>query len=181
MSSQPGLRILLRSEEIARAVNRLAAEISGDYRDKNPLLIGILKGSFVFMADLIRHLDCPAEVDFICLSSYEEGCESSGTIEVVQDLRTDITGRHVLVVDDIVDTGLTTNFVKDHLTRRNPSSLRICALTDKPSRRLVPIHIDYLGFSVPDKFIVGYGLDWNQQYRHLPGIYFLEDEAPDKK
>ena len=174
MSSQPKPHILFRREEIEATVKRLAAEIKKDYQGKHPLLIGILKGSFMFMADLIRLLNFPLEVEFIRLSSYVGGKESSGRIKVVQGLRSPIKGRDVLVIEDIVDTGLTISFLLDYLRKRKPASLKLCALTDKPSRRQVPVTIDYLGFTVPDKFLVGYGLDWDEKFRYLPDICVLE-------
>ena len=178
MSSQPNLHALFRRDEIDATVKRLAAEIREDCHDKYPLLIGVLKGSFMFLADLIRLLDFPLEVEFIRLSSYGRGRQSSGRIKIVQGLRSEIRGRDVLVVEDIVDTGLTTSFLLDYLRKKKPNSLRLCTLADKPSRREVPITIDYLGFTVPDKFLVGYGLDWNQKFRNLPDICVLEGEEP---
>ena len=172
MSSQP--TVLLGRGEIKKAVARLAAEIRHDYQGKQPLLIGILKGSFVFMADLIRQLELPVEVDFVRLSSYGAGKQTSGNVRVVQGLRTPVRDRHVLVVEDIVDTGLTISFLLGYLRRKKPASLRLCALTDKPSRRQVPVDIDYLGFTVPDKFIVGCGIDWNEKFRHLPDICYVD-------
>ena len=177
MSSQPKPHILFRCEEIEAAVKRLAAEIRQDYQGKHPLLIGILKGSFMFMADLIRFLNFPLEVEFIRLSSYGGGKESPGRIRVVQGLRSSIKGREVLVIEDIVDTGFTISFLLDYLWKRKPASLRLCALTDKPSRRQVPVTIDYLGFTVPNKFLVGYGLDWDEKFRYLPHICVLENEG----
>lgn len=175
MVFQPQLKILINRDEIAQAVDRLACEIKRDYRDKEPLLVGILRGSFVFMADLIRRLDLPLELDFIRLCSYGAARKSSGQVRVVQGLKTPVRGRDVLVVEDIVDTGITISFLLDYLKRRRPASLKLCALTDKPSRRRVSVSIDYLGFTVPDEFIVGYGLDCAQQFRNLPDIYVLED------
>ena len=175
MISQPQLKILISRDEIAKAVGRLASEIKRDYQGKQPLLIGVLKGSFVFMADLIRQLDLPLELDFIRLSSYGAARESSGKVRVVQGVKTSIKGRDVLVIEDIVDTGITTSFLFDYLKRKRPASLKLCALTDKPSRRRVPVSIDYLGLSLPDKFVVGYGLDFDQRFRNLPDIYALED------
>ena len=130
----------------------------------------------MLMADLIRHLDFPLEVDFIGLSSYGKGRQTSGKVKVVHELSTPIKGREVLVIDDIVDTGLTVSFLLDYLRKKKPASLKLCALTDKPSRRRVPVTIDYLGFTVPNKFIVGYGLDWDEKFRNLPDICFLEGE-----
>jgi hypoxanthine phosphoribosyltransferase len=175
MVFQPQLKILISRDEIAKAVDRLACEIKRDYQDKQPLLIGVLKGSFVFMADLIRRLDLPLEVEFIKLSSYGSARESSGKVRVVQGLQTLIKGRDILVVEDIVDTGITTSFLLDYLNKKKPASLKLCALTDKPSRHRVPVSIDYLGFTVPDKFIVGYGIDCDERFRNLPHIYALED------
>ena len=175
MSSQPKLRILFHREEIEATVKRLATEISKDYQDKHPLLLGILKGSFMFMADLIRFLDFPLEVEFIRLSSYGSSEESSGRVKIVQGLRSLINGKDVLVIEDIVDTGLTVSFLLDYLRKRRPTSLRLCALTDKSSCRRTPVTIDYLGFSIPDKFIVGYGIDWDEKFRYLPDICALED------
>jgi hypoxanthine phosphoribosyltransferase len=175
MVLQPQLKILISRDEIAKAVDRLASEIERDYQGKQPLLIGVLKGSFVFMADLIRQLDLPLELDFVRLSSYGAARESSGRVRVIQGAKTPIKGRDVLVIEDIVDTGITTAFLLDYLRKRKPASLKLCALTDKPSRRRVPVSIDYLGFPVPNKFIVGYGLDCDQRFRNLPDIYALED------
>ena len=175
MVLQPQLKILINRDKIAEAVARLAGEIKRDYQGKQPLLIGILKGSFVFMADLIRRLDLPLEVEFIKLSSYGSARESSGKVRVVQGLQILIKGRDILVVEDIVDTGITISFLLDYLRKKKPASLKLCALTDKPSRRRVPVSIDYLGFTVPDKFIVGYGIDCDEKFRNLPHIYALED------
>jgi hypoxanthine phosphoribosyltransferase len=175
MVFQSELKILINRDEIVEAVNRLACEIKGDYQDKQPLVIGVLKGSFVFMADLIRQLDLPLELDFVRLSSYGAARETSGKVRVVQELETPIEGRDVLVIEDIVDTGITTSFLLDYLEKKKPASLRLCALTDKSSRRKVPISIDYLGFTVPDRFIVGYGIDCDEKFRNLPDIYTIED------
>lgn len=177
MNSRAELRVLFNRQEIEAAVRRLASEISQDYHHKNPVLLGILRGSFVFLADLIRHLDFPLEVDFIELSSYGSSTQTSGKIKVVKKLETPVRDHDVLIVEDIVDTGLTTAFLIDYLKKRKAASVRLCALTDKPSRREVPVHIDYIGFTVPNKFLVGYGLDANQKFRNLPDICYLEGEA----
>lgn len=169
------LRLLFAREEIARTVDRLASEISRDYLDKTPLLIGVLTGSFIFLADLARHLDFPLEIDFVGLSSYGRGTESMGKVKMERALHTSITGRDVLVVEDIVDTGLTTSYLLDYLRRKKPASLKLCALADKPSRRQIPVTIDYLGFTVPDEFLVGYGLDCDQKFRNLPDISYFEE------
>jgi hypoxanthine phosphoribosyltransferase len=172
MSSQP--KVLITQDEIKKAVSRLAAEIRRHYQGKQPLLIGILKGSFVFMADLVRELELPVEVDFVKLSSYGAGTETSGKVKVVQGLKTPIKGRDVLVVEDIVDTGLTVSFLMDYLRKKKPASLKLCVMTDKPSRHEVPVTIDYLGCTVPNEFIVGYGIDWNEKFRYLRDICFID-------
>jgi len=174
VSQLPQPKIILGEAEVKKAVRRLAAEIRQDYRGKQPLFIGILKGSFVFLADLIRELGLPVEVEFVKLSSYGVSKETSGKIKVVQGLATAIRDRDVLVVEDIVDTGLTVRFLLDYLRRKKPASLKLCALLDKPARHQVPVPIDYLGFTVPNKFIVGYGIDWNEKFRYLPDVCFIE-------
>ena len=166
---------LYNQAEIEAAVKRLASEITRDYQDKHPVLIGILKGVFVFMSDLVRDLDFPLEIEFVRLSSYGSGQQTTGKVKVVQGLSCPIRNRDVLVVEDIVDTGITIAFLMAYLKKKRPASLKLCALTDKPSRRQVPVNIDYLGFSVPDKFLVGYGLDFNEKYRNLPDICVLEE------
>ncbi|MBI4304558.1 MAG: hypoxanthine phosphoribosyltransferase [Chloroflexi bacterium] len=174
MNSEAKLQMLISRQQIAATVGRLAAEISQDYRDKHPVLVGILKGSFVFMADLSRALDFPVEIEFVRISSYGRRKESSGKIKLVQALQCPVKGRDVVVVEDIIDTGLTVAFLLDYLRKKKPASLKLCALTDKPSRRLTSLTIDYLGFTVPDKFLVGYGLDWDEKYRNLPDIHVVE-------
>lgn len=171
------LRILFPEEEIRQAVERLAQEIRQDYQGKNPLLIGVLKGSFVFMADLVRILNMPLEIEFVRLSSYGSGTVSSGKIKVAGGLPASIRGRDVLVIEDIVDTGLTLSFFLNHLRRKKPASLKVCVLFDKAPRRQVPVPIDYLGFTIPDAFVVGYGLDWDEKFRYLPGLYILEEKS----
>jgi hypoxanthine phosphoribosyltransferase len=174
MDSKDKLHCLYPRSEIEAVVRRLASDVSGYYHEKNPLLIGILKGSFIF----VRMLDFPLEVDFIRLASYGQSRQTSGRVEVVQGLLAQVTGRHVLVIEDIIDSGVTTTFLLDYLKKREPSSLRLCALMDKPSRRRVPVHIDYPGFTVPDKFLVGYGLDYDEKFRNLPDICYLENGEP---
>ena len=177
MNPKPRLSLLFRRDEIDTAIRRLAAEITRDYQDKHPILIGILKGSFMFMADLIRLLDFPIEIEFIRLSSYGKGTETSGKVGMVEGLRCPIQGRDVVIVEDIVDSGLTINFLIDYLRKIKPASLKLCVLLDKPSRRQVPVSIDYLGLTVPDKFIVGCGLDWDEKFRNLPDICILEEQG----
>jgi hypoxanthine phosphoribosyltransferase len=175
MVSPRQLKILISHKEIAEAVDRLAGEIERDYQGKQPLLIGVLKGSFVFMADLVRQIDLPLELDFVRLASYGAARESSGKVRLIQQPQMPTSNRDVLVVEDIVDTGITTTFLLDYLNKKKPASLKLCALTDKPSRRRVTVPIDYLGFTVPNKFVVGYGLDCDERYRNLPDIYAQED------
>ncbi|MDH4270252.1 MAG: hypoxanthine phosphoribosyltransferase [Dehalococcoidia bacterium] len=175
MVFQSQLKILISRDQIAEAVDRLAREINRDYQGKQPLLISVLQGSFVFMADLIRQLDLPLELDFVRLASYGAARESSGKVRVVQGVKTPVEGRDILVIEDIVDTGITICFLLDYLRKKKPASLKLCTLTDKPSRRSVPVPIDYLGFTVPNKFIVGYGLDFDEKFRNLPHICTLED------
>lgn len=172
MAKKPS--ILITQQEIKQTITRLAIEIKRDYKGKHPLFICILKGSFVFLADLIRQVDMPLEVDFVKVSSYGSKKETSGKVKMVHGLNTPIKGRDVLIVEDIIDTGLTISYLMEHLRKKKPSSLKLCALTDKPSRRKVPVIPDYLGFTVPDKFIVGYGIDWDEKFRYLPDICFID-------
>jgi hypoxanthine phosphoribosyltransferase len=175
MAFQSQLKILISRDQIANVVARLAFEINRDYQGKQPLLISILKGSFVFMADLIRQLDLPLELDFVRLASYGADRESSGRVRIIQGVKSRIKGRDVLIIEDIVDTGITISFLLDYLDKKRPASLKLCALTDKPSRRSATVPIDYLGFTVPNKFMVGYGLDCDEKFRNLPDIYTVED------
>jgi hypoxanthine phosphoribosyltransferase len=170
-----GLNPFISREAIELAIKHMAADISKGYQHKNPLVLGVLRGSFVFMSDLLRQLDFPLEVDFVCCSSYQ-GTESCGRIDMTLEPRAGLAGRHVLLVEDIVDTGLTLAYLVDNFRKKHPASLKVCALLDKPSRRQAEVAIDYKGFTVPDKFIVGYGLDCDQQYRNLPELYTLHGE-----
>ena len=167
------LKILYSRQEIEVAVARLAAEITREYQARNPLILGVLKGSFVFMSDLVRRLDFSLETDFVQLSSYSRGTSSAGKIKMVQDIKATVKGRDVLVVEDIVDTGNSLAFLADYLQKKNPESLRFCCLLDKPSRRQMPVTVHYRGFTVSDKFVVGYGMDYAEQYRNLPDICVL--------
>ena len=164
-------------EDIEKAVQRLAGEIYRDYRDKNPLVIGILAGSFIFLADLVRKLDFPLEIDFTRLCSYGSGTESSGDVKMLLEPLNPVQGRDILVVEDIADTGYSLSFLMDYLEKKGPKSLKLCVLADKPSRRKVPLTIDYAGFTVPDEFLVGYGLDCDEQYRNIPEICILDETA----
>jgi hypoxanthine phosphoribosyltransferase len=175
MNTEKIPQILVPRKEIETAVKHLAKEITRDYRDKNPVILCILKGSFVFTADLVRLLDFPLEVEFVRCSSYTSGTQSSGKVKLAPGLRSDLKGRHVVVVEDIVDTGITLSFLLSYLKKKKPASLKLCALADKPSRRTGVLEIDYRGFTVPDKFVVGYGMDCDEKYRNLPDICYLED------
>lgn len=160
-------------EEIGAAVRRIAARLDADFRDTRPILVGVLKGAFVFLADLARALTVPAEIDFVRAASYGKGTETSGQVVLLMDMDIPVAGRSVVLVDDIVDSGLTLDFLRRMIEARNPREVRICALLDKPSRRQVPVPIDYLGFTVPDRFVVGYGIDYQERHRTLPGIFTL--------
>ena len=167
---------LISREQIGKTVVRLAAELNRDYKRKHPIVIGILKGSFIFLADLARLLDFPVEIDFVRLSSYGSGTETSGKVQIVSSPRISLKGRDVIVVEDIIDTGLSVNHFVKYLEKKQPASVKVCTLADKPARRRVSVSIDYLGFTVPDKFLVGYGLDCDEQYRNLPDICFLDEK-----
>jgi hypoxanthine phosphoribosyltransferase len=173
------LRLLVSPQEISDVVERLAAEIQRDYQGKTPVLLGALKGSFVFMADLVRHLNIPLEVEFVMLSSYGRGRkESSGEVKLVRGLCAPTRDRDILVIEDIVDTGITLSFLLNYLQRKRPASVKVCALFDKATCRKVSVPIDYLGFKIPDEFVVGYGLDYDEKYRYLPGLYALKGIEP---
>lgn len=167
--------VLYTRGQIQATVKRLAAEITAEYAGKRPLVIGILKGSFMFMADLVRELEFPLEIDFVRVASYGSARQSSGKIAVVQGIHSPVKGSHVLVIEDIIDSGLSLRYVLDSLRRKHPASIKVCCLLDKPARRTVPVPVNYTGFKAPDKFLVGYGLDWAEQYRNLPDICYLEE------
>ena len=168
----PG-EVLFSAEAIQRRVHALGATLDADYADERPILVGILRGSVAFLADLIRAITVPIEVDWLAISSYT-GHSSSGVVRLLKDLDSNIRGRHVLLVEDIVDTGLTINYVMRLLRERQPASLKLCTLLNKPARRIAERPIDYVGFDVPDAFVVGYGLDYEQRYRNLPYIAVLD-------
>lgn len=168
--------ILIDEGTLQARIRELGEQISRDYQGKRPILVGVLKGAFMFMADLIRHISVPHEVDFMATSSYGAATETSGVVRILKDLDTPISGRHVLIVEDIIDTGLTLDYLTRILKARNPASLRICTLLDKKERRRIPIPLDYVGFEIPNKFVVGYGLDFGELYRNLPFIAVLKPE-----
>lgn len=169
--------ILVTEEQIRTKVNELAKQISADYAGRNPLVICVLKGAFVFMADLIKAIDIPLEVDFMAVSSYGASTRSSGVVKIVKDLDVSVEGRDVIIVEDIIDSGLTLSYVIDILERRNALSVRVVALLDKPGRRTVELEVDYKGYELPDEFVVGYGLDYAEKYRNLPYIGVLKPEV----
>ena len=169
--------VLIPSSEVQEKVRELGAIITEDYKGERLLLVGILRGAVVVMSDLMRNIDLPCELDFMDISSYGTGTSSSGVVRILKDLEEDVTGRHVLIVEDIVDTGLTLSYLLRSLRARKPASLEICALLTKPSRRKVDLDVKYLGFEVPDEFVVGYGLDYNDEYRHLPHVAVLPREV----
>jgi hypoxanthine phosphoribosyltransferase len=176
--SQPP-EILLSRYDIERRVGEIAAQITQDYHGRNPHLIGILKGAWVFMADLIRHIETDVSVDFLGISSYGSGTHPSGEVKITKDLEASIEGREVLIIEDILDTGRTLKFLEEILQVHKPHNLRVVTLLDKRSRRLVPVHADYVGFEIADVFVVGYGLDFDQKYRQLPDIHVLPSvQAP---
>ena len=176
MMEQDMQEILFTPEALAQRVKELADQITQDYAGKSPLIVGTLRGSFVFMADLVRQINLPLTVDFLSASSYGSGTESSGQVKLKLDLAADISGRDVLIIEDIVDSGNTLSKLLPELQKRGPASLKVCALLDKPERRRVPLHVDYSGFTIPDEFVVGYGLDYAEKYRNLPDIGVLRPE-----
>ncbi|AQS59794.1 hypoxanthine phosphoribosyltransferase [Desulforamulus ferrireducens] len=169
-------KILLNEEQIKERVAQLGRQISQDYQGESILMVGILKGAMIFLADLVRHINVPTFFDFMAVSSYGAGTVSSGAVRILKDLEKSIHGRHVIIVEDIVDTGLTLQYLVENMKARGPASLKICTLLDKPSRRKVAVPVDYNGFSIPDEFVVGYGLDYNERYRNLPYIAVLKPE-----
>ena len=169
-------RVFYSAEELQDIVKNLGSRISEDYEGKNPILVSILKGSVVFMADLMRAVTIPCEIDFMATSSYGSGVKTSGTVRLIKDLDRDIRDRDIILVEDILDSGMTLSYLIELLNARGPRSIRICTLFDKPSRRKVDVFATYSGIEVPDEFIVGYGLDYNEKYRNLPFIGVLKPE-----
>ena len=168
-------RILLTRDEIEDKVSEIGRRITEDFRDKDPIFVGVLKGCFIFMADLMRHVDIKCSMDFMAVSSYS-GTSSTGAVKITKDLSEDIEGRHVIIVEDILDSGVTLSYLKQYLMVRRPASITIATLMDKPARRKADVYADYSCFEVPDAFVVGYGLDYNEHYRNLPYIGILKPE-----
>lgn len=170
-------RCLISGEQIAERVAALGEEISRDYRDKNLVVIGILKGAIIFLADLIRQITVPLYLDFMAVSSYGSSTASSGVVRILKDLDKSVENQDVLIVEDIIDSGLTLKYLVENLEARKPRSVKVCTLLDKPARRKTQVAVHYNGFVIPDEFAVGYGLDFNDKYRNLPGIYVLKKEV----
>ncbi len=174
-NAQP--KVLYSRQQIETTVARLADEINRDYRDKRPLLVGVLKGSCILLSDLMRQLTISVEIEFVALSSYGQSTQSSGRVKVVKGLRDSLVrDRDIVIIEDILDTGISLSRLLNYLKKKKPASVKICVLLDKPSRRKVEVKADYCGLVVPDRFIVGYGLDWNEQFRQLPDICVLEEK-----
>jgi hypoxanthine phosphoribosyltransferase len=165
--------VLLTGDQVQARVLELGAQLAADYEGRDPVLVSVLKGSIIFLADLVRATPIPLSIDLMEVSSYGASTESSGQVRILKDLSSSIAGREVLVVEDIIDTGLTLNYLLRYLHDKGPASIRICCLLDKPARRLAPIEIDYRGFTIPDRFVIGYGLDYAEHYRNLPYVGVL--------
>ena len=170
-------RILFSQEQLQKRIKELGEEITKDYAGKKILVVGILKGALIFMADLVRNINAPVVFDFMVVSSYGSSAKSSGAVRILKDLERSIEGWHVLIVEDIIDTGLTLKYLVENLKSRNPESVKICTLLDKPDRRTTDVTVDYNGYTIPDEFVVGYGLDYDEQYRNLPDICILKPEV----
>lgn len=174
-------KVLINQEQIEQKVKQLAAELSREYAGKDPVFVGVLKGVVVFFADMVRNIDIPCQFDFMWISSYS-GANSSGNMEVKRDVSTDLKGRHVVILEDIFDTGRSLEFTYQHLLRKEPASLKICTFLDKPSRRNagITLQADYVGYEIPNEFVVGYGLDYNEHFRNLPYVGVLKREVYEK-
>lgn len=168
--------VLFNEHKIQDRIRELAQQITADYQDKNPVIISILKGGFVFMADLVRSITTPIEIDFLAISSYGSGTSSSGVVKIKKDIDIDITGREVIIVEDIVDSGLSLQYIRDYISKHKPSSIKVCVLLDKPQAHKIDVKFEYVGFEIGNEFVVGYGLDYNEKYRNLPYIGILKKE-----
>lgn len=173
-------KVLITEDEIRARLKEVAKQISNDYKGKDLLVVCVLRGAFIFFADLVRELTCDPEVDFIAVSSYGTGASTSGEVKMVKDINSPISNRHVLILEDIIDTGMTLNYLKELLYARQPASLRVCALLDKPERRLVDLVPEYKLFSIPNEFVVGYGLDYAERYRNLKDVCVLARHVYEK-
>jgi len=176
-----GIKSVLIAEDVLQAkVAELGAKITKDYKGKDLLLVCVLKGAAIFVSDLMRHIDLPLDIDFMAISSYGSNTKSTGVVRILKDLNASIEGRHVLIVEDIIDSGLTLSYMVENLKSRGPKSVEVCTILDKPDRRTIPLDIKYTGFQVPDEFVVGYGLDYAEKYRNLPYIAILMEEIYSK-
>ncbi|MDA3733912.1 hypoxanthine phosphoribosyltransferase [Niameybacter massiliensis] len=174
-------RVLLTEEELHERVKALGEAITADYKGKDLLVVGILKGSNVFMSDLIRQINMPLNIDFMIVSSYGNATESTGVVKIMKDIEQSISDKHVLIVEDIIDSGLTLKYLTEMLNTRKPASIKLCTLLDKPARRKENVDVDYVGFEMPDEFIVGYGIDYAEHYRNLPFVGILKPEVYENK
>lgn len=177
LKNNPNWEIIISEKEIQKKVKELAKKVSSDYKGKDLVLVCVLKGAVVFLSDLLRNLKVQTHIDFIGISSYGVDTKSSGVVKITKDLDSSVESKHILIVEDIVDTGLTLQYLINNLKSRNVASLRVCALLSKPSARKIEVKIDYLGFTIEDKFVVGYGLDWEEKYRNVPYLFALTDPA----
>jgi hypoxanthine phosphoribosyltransferase len=175
MRDAPVGEILVQPDELSRRVRELGRQISADYAGRDLLLVGVLKGAVFFLSDLMRHIDVPCEVDFMAVASYGSATDSSGVVRILKDLDVALEDRHVLIVEDIIDSGLTLQYLLRSLGARNPASIEVCALLTKPERRKVELEPRYVGFEIPNRFVVGYGLDSGERYRNLPYVAVLEE------
>ena len=180
MLEQDIQEVLFTEAQLKARVQELARQIERDYAGKEIMLISVLRGSFIFMADLCRAIDLPCTLDFMAVSSYGKGTSSSGQVQITKDLSEDISGRHIIVVEDILDSGNTLHYLLQLLEHRHPASIRLCTLLDKPERRVKPVEVHYTGFAIPDAFVVGYGLDYAEKYRNLPYIGILKRSVYEK-
>ena len=169
--------ILLSQEQLEQRVAQIGAEITRDFAGRAPLFVGVLKGCFVFMADLMRHVDLPCSIDFMAVSSYGSGTKTTGAVKIIKDLNQDIEGKDIILVEDILDSGVTLHYLTEYLSVRKPATITIATLMDKPSRRKAPVFARYSGFEIPDAFVVGYGLDYDERYRNLPYIGILKESV----
>lgn len=178
-SSSELKKVLVDSKEVRAKVKELATRVSKDYKNKELILVGILKGAFMFLSDLVKEMKIPVQIDFIAVSSYGMATKSSGVVRIVKDLDLNIQGRHVLLIEDIIDTGLTLSYILEIFKLRNPASLEVCVLLQKEKKKKADIPIKYMGFNIPDEFVVGYGLDCEECFRHLPSIYAISTKSQD--
>lgn len=174
-------RVLVSREEIQKAVARIGAQITEDYRGKDLFVIGVLKGGFMFMADLVREIQIPLQMDFIAVSSYGSSTKTSGVVRMIKDIDKPLDGKHLLIVEDIIDSGVTLKYLKEMFATRGPLSIRVCTIFDKPSRRKVEMKGDYVGVEIPDEYVIGYGLDYDGVYRNLPDLCVLRRDVYEKE